>query len=114
MNGYWVTKMIQAWMIIQFRNTMHRNGVNLAEKKSPFSKFIIEKIPVCNLALLSFHQNISKSFGWNVKARFIYKTIILSVFGLPENSVKMPIMKPKTRQIINRKEKVHQIIDQRL
>ena len=103
--------MIQAWMIIQFRNRMHRNGVNLAEKKSSFSKFIMEKIPVCNLALLDFHQNISNFLGCNVKTRFFFiQQLILCYLDYQKNSVKM--QNHGTKNLSNRKLKIHWIVYQ--
>ena len=103
--------MIQAWMIIQFRNRMHRNGVNLAEKKLSFSKFIMEKIPVCNLALLDFHQNISNFLGCNVKTGFFFlHQLIFSYLDYQKNSVKM--QNHGTKNLSNRKLKIHWIVYQ--
>ena len=56
-------KMIQAWMIIQFRNTMHRNGVNLAEKKSSFHEFKTKE-NIGDFNIIVFHKNIVKCSGY--------------------------------------------------
>ena len=84
---------------------MHQNFVNWAEKKSPFSKKIIEKITVCDLTLLDFHQNISNFWGCNVKTRFFFiQQLILCYLDYQKNSVKM--QNHEIKNLSNRKSKI--------
>ena len=110
----WIAIELQRWSRPRWTFNLEAECIKIlliGLKKSPFSKKFIEKITVCDLTLLDFHQNISKSASFWMKCHsYIFFSYNNCYFDYQKNSVKM--QNHEIKNLSNRKSKIHWIVDQ--